>query len=187
MTIAYGISPRQIKAIHALVHKLGWDDDTYRLMLKERYQVATCKALSYARATLLVDELKAKAGQRSATGPEMTPARPVTARRKHTWSNPPQPPFSKGGRGGGFRGAGTITPKQQALIDALFTRLGWDQRRRDGFCRKLLGRPWPQTNAEVTRLLNLLRAMGSRYPGGYDRSTGGDAPRPYSGTEGGGT
>lgn len=161
MTMAGSIGPRQIKAIHALIAKIGIDDETYRRMLKERYQVTTCKALSHARAALLIDELKAKAGQRPATGPEISPARPVTARRTHTWP-------AKAAISGQRRG--TITPKQQALIDALCVRLGWDQRRRDGFCRKVLGRAWPQTNQEVTRLLNLLRAMGQRYPGGYDRA-----------------
>lgn len=166
MTIAYGISPRQIKAIHALVGRLGWDDDMYRTMLRERYQVTTCKDLSHARAALLIDELKAKVSPSTGSGrPEISPARPVTARRGHTWPEKAavsdQRPATSGG---------TITPKQQAYLDALFTRLGWDQRRRDGLCLKVLGRVWPQSNAEVTRLLNLLRAMGQRYPGGYDRA-----------------
>src|SRR5574337_1136580 len=85
MTIARGISPGQIKAIHALVGRLGWDDDLYRAMLKERCGVTTCKGLSYARATLLIDELKVKAGQRPATPPPISPALPVTAKRTHTW------------------------------------------------------------------------------------------------------
>lgn len=169
MTIAATISLRQIKAIHALISTIGIDDETYRRMLKERCQVATCKALSHARAALLIDELKVKAGQRPATRPEMSQARTVTARRTHTWRASPPPPPSPLGGGGAGKG-GKITPKQQALIDALFTRLGWDQRRRDGFCRKVLGTPWPQSNGQVTKLLNLLRAMGQRYPGGYDRA-----------------
>jgi len=165
------ISPGQIKAIHALVGRLGWDDDTYRLMLRERYQVATCKALSHARAAWLIDELKVKV---SPGRTAISPARPVTARRTYTWPSPrPSPSPLPPGEGGRRPGEGVIRPKQQALIEALFARIGWDQRRRDGFCRKVIGRPWPQTNQEVTRVLNVLRAMGQRYPGGYDRATGG--------------
>lgn len=94
MTIAYGISPRQIKAIHALVGRLGWDDELYRAVLKERFGVSTCKALSHARATLLIDELKVKAGQRPA-GP---PPRPVTARRAYTWPRQAEDRRLKAGR-----------------------------------------------------------------------------------------
>lgn len=169
MTIAYGISPGQIKTIHTLIHRLGWDDDMYRAMLRERCQVTTCKALSHARATLLIDELKAKVSpSTSSRRTEISPARPVTAKRAHTWASPPPPPSPLGGGGTG-RG-GTISPRQQAYLVHLFGKLGWDQRRRDGFCCKVIGRAWPQTNQEVTRLLNLLRAMGQRYPGGYDRA-----------------
>lgn len=175
MTMAASISVRQIKAIHALVRRLGWDDDMYRVMLRERYQVATCKGLSHARAALLIEELKAKVAPPPQPSPsvgrgELSPARPVAEKRRHTWPTPITPTRPLPPRGGGLGRGGTITPKQQALIDALFARLGWDQRRRDGFCRKVIGKPWPQSNGEVTRLLNLLRAMGQRYPGGYDRA-----------------
>lgn len=162
MTIAYGISPGQIKAIHALVGRLGWDDDLYRAMLKERCGVCTCKALSHARAALLIDELKAKVSPSTGSWrTAISPAQPVTARRAHTW---PSPGPSTGS------GRTEITPKQQALIDHLFGRLGWDQRRRDGFFRKVIGRVWPQDNREVARLLKVLRPMVERYPGGYDRA-----------------
>lgn len=157
MTIArQPISPGQIKAIHALVGRLGWDDDMYRLMLQERYQVATCKALSRIQAGLLLDEL----AQKQAVG-----CRPKAegSRKAHAWPAPQRP----------ARAGGTITEKQQRHLERLFARLGWDQARRDGLCRKLLGKAWPQTNGDVNKLLRVLLPMVRRYPTGYDRARGG--------------
>lgn len=161
MTIAYGISPGQIRTIHTLIHRLGWDDDLYRSMLKERCGVSTCKALSYARAALLVEELKVKAGQgaaRSAPTP-ISLARPVTERRAYTWPAPQR------GAGGGM-----ISEKQQAYLGRLFERLGWAPNRAVGLCKRVLGKPWPQDNGDVDRLLRVLLPMTKRYPRGYDRA-----------------
>lgn len=160
MTIARTISPGQIRAIHVLIHRLGWDDDLYRTMLKECCGVSTCKALSHARAALLIDELQAKVNPSTGSGrPEISPARTVTARRAHTWPAPQR------GAGGGM-----ISEKQQAYLGRLFERLGWAPNRAVGLCKRVLGKPWPQDNGDVDRLLRVLLPMTKRYPRGYDRA-----------------
>jgi hypothetical protein len=150
------ISKLQIKAIHAAIHALGWDDDMYRVILRERYGVTTCKALSRTQAAALLDELAVKS-------PRAPLLKGGKGTRRHTWPAPTRP----------TRPGGTITEKQQRYLDRLFSRLGWDQARRDGLCKKILGKPWPQTNGDMDRLLRVLLPMVTRYPGGYDRTTGG--------------
>ncbi|WP_298434481.1 regulatory protein GemA [Geobacter sp.] len=60
-----GIAPRQIKAIHATIGKLGLDDDTYRAMLQDRYHVGSCKDLTWRQAEELLDSLNGKGFSRS--------------------------------------------------------------------------------------------------------------------------
>ncbi|MBI2882867.1 MAG: DUF1018 domain-containing protein [Candidatus Methylomirabilis oxyfera] len=154
------INKGQIKAIHAAIHALGLDDATYRLMLRERYQVTTCKALSRIQAGLLLDELARK----RSPSPPPSPSRGEGAKRRHAWPAPTRQ----------ARPDATITEKQQRYLERLFATLGWDQARRDGLCRKVLGQPWPQTNSDMDRVLRVLLPMTRRYPGGYDRA--GDQP-----------
>lgn len=54
------IAPRQVKAIHAAIGKLGMDDDTYRATLQERFGVKSCKGLSWQQAEELLDHLNGK-------------------------------------------------------------------------------------------------------------------------------
>jgi hypothetical protein len=168
MMLREAISKLQIKAIHAAIHALGWDDDLYRQVLAQRFGATTCKALSRAQAAALLDELAAKGAMNRAP----TSTRPLQ-RRQRIW---PPPPDRRGAIHRAQTG-GTITEKQQRYIDRLFYRLGWDQARRDGLCMKLIGRPWPQTNSDMDRLLRVLLPMVKRYPGGYDRATGGGGVR----------
>lgn len=51
------ISPRQIKAVHAIKGKLGMDDDTYRDILQSRFGVDSCKALTWQQAEELLGTL----------------------------------------------------------------------------------------------------------------------------------
>ncbi|GEM_PF-6605723 len=150
------ISKGQIRAIHTLIHRIGIDDDLYRMMLSQRFNVRSSTALSSDQARGFLDELNDKL--RGTVGQRRTTI--GGSRRPYRWPAPTR----------ADRPGATISAKQQGYLDRLFANLGWEQVRRDGFCRKVIGRAWPQTNQEVTRLLNLLRAMGQRYPGGYDRA-----------------
>ena len=51
------ISPRQIKAVHAIKGKLGMDDDAYRDILQSRFGVDSCKALTWQQAEELLETL----------------------------------------------------------------------------------------------------------------------------------
>lgn len=150
------ISKAQIKAIHVAVQRRGLDEETYRRMLAA-YGVTTSRDLSRAEASQLLDRLNGRAAS-------AVSARPITARRRHTW-RPARRPLGPDPE---------ITPKQQGYLNALFTRLGWDQIRRDAFCQRVIGTPWPQTNSQVTALLQILRPLVARYPTGYERTTSSD-------------
>jgi len=54
---------QQIKIIHTLKSKLGWDDDMYRDILQNRYNVKSSKDLSIFQAETLIEEMKKAAGQ----------------------------------------------------------------------------------------------------------------------------
>lgn len=56
---AQTISPKQIQLIHVAKSKLGLTDADYRTMLAN-YGVRSSKDLSFAQASLLIDELKEK-------------------------------------------------------------------------------------------------------------------------------
>lgn len=159
------ISKDQIKAIKTAQRQHGIDDEDYRAMLRRLFHVTSCTQLSQAQASVVLDRLNGRA-----TPPPVRAARPVQG-QPHTW------PFDPAQ---GRRRPGTprwpigqdraITPRQQAYLDGLFARLGWDQIRRDGFCQKLIGTPWPQSNHQVTALLTVLRPLAQRHPKGYERS-----------------
>ena len=51
------IAPSQIKAIHAVIHKLGMDDEAYRDVLKTRYSARSCKDLTWKQAEELLDNI----------------------------------------------------------------------------------------------------------------------------------
>lgn len=51
------IAPSQIKAIHAVVGKLGIDDENYRHILHSRYGATSCKDLTWRQAEELLESL----------------------------------------------------------------------------------------------------------------------------------
>lgn len=51
------ITPRQIKAIHAIIKKLRWDDVRYRALLMSLFQKSTCKDLTEEEAGVLIEML----------------------------------------------------------------------------------------------------------------------------------
>lgn len=60
------IAPSQIKAIHAVIGKIGMDDEDYRHMLHSRCGVTSCKDLSWRQAEELLEHLngQGKSGKR---------------------------------------------------------------------------------------------------------------------------
>lgn len=51
------ITPKQIKAIHAVVNGLGWTDYRYRKLLTTLFEVNSCKNLSEQQASILIETL----------------------------------------------------------------------------------------------------------------------------------
>ena len=51
------ITTKQIKAIHAVVNGLGWTDYRYRNILKNLFEVTTCKNLTESQASILIETL----------------------------------------------------------------------------------------------------------------------------------
>jgi len=52
------IEPVQIRMIHVAVGQLGLSDDTYRDILHGHYKAESCKDLTYAQASALIDHFK---------------------------------------------------------------------------------------------------------------------------------
>ena len=51
------ITTKQIKAIHAVVNELGFTDYRYRNILKNLFEVTTCKNLTEEQASILIETL----------------------------------------------------------------------------------------------------------------------------------
>ena len=143
------IAPSQIKAIHAVVGRLGMDDDAYREMLKGRYQAKSCKDLTWRQAEELLESLN---GQGKGGRPQSAPTRQHTL--KYT---------DMDARLGFASGA------QLRLVDAM-----WDQVTRaeneeakekalNSFCTRITGvaglrmlKGW-----QVEKIVKALEAMGA--------------------------
>lgn len=54
---AQPITTKQIKAIHAVVNGLGWDDCRYRDTLYTLFRVGSCKELTEKQASILIETL----------------------------------------------------------------------------------------------------------------------------------
>lgn len=142
------IAPSQIKAIHAVVGKLGLDDETYRHIMHSRFSVTSCKDLSWRQAEELLEVLngQGKAGQAKAA-----PARHAL---KYTDMDS-RPGFASGA--------------QCRLIDAMWsqvTRAEGDEDREkalNSFCHRITGvaglrmvKTW-----QVEKIVKALEAMGA--------------------------
>jgi len=57
------ITPGQVKMIHALAGALGFDEDLYREILRDRFKVRSSKELAHFQAGRLIEELEEKAIQ----------------------------------------------------------------------------------------------------------------------------
>lgn len=54
---AQPITPKQIKAIHAVVNELGFTDTRYRQLLKALFGTTSCKGLTEQQASILIETL----------------------------------------------------------------------------------------------------------------------------------
>ena len=109
------ITNAQIRAIKCRQRTLDMDDDAYRAMLRGRYGVATCKALTAAQAHNLIDHLYGGAKPRSRRRIQNPAATPAAAKSDNVVRLPSGP--------------------QMRLIGVLIGEIAWQ--REDGYQRWL--------------------------------------------------
>jgi hypothetical protein len=142
----HAISPRQIKAIHAVIRKLGLDDATYRARLRT-YGAHTCKDLSWQQAEELLNSLN---------GVTSSPCRKAPAGKKYA---------DLDGRPGFATGA------QCRLIAAMFAQVtiaeddDGREKALNSFCAriaKVAGLRMVR-NYQVEKIVKALEAMGAEH------------------------
>lgn len=141
------IAPSQIKAIHAVVGKLGLDDEDYRHILHSRYGVTSCKDLTWRQAEELLSNLN---------GTDKPHPSPLTPHRSLKYTDmDSRPGFASGA--------------QCRLIDAMWsqvTRAEGDEdteKALNSFCHRITGvaglrmvKTW-----QVEKIVKALEAMGA--------------------------
>lgn len=123
------IDPRQIKMIHCAIARLGLSDDDYRTILDGQYQKESCKALTYAEASHLIDYFKSLG-----------------------FVIPPRKRYTTGSRRGPLPGNVVAMPSREQLdmIDALALKVTW--KFADGFFR------WMKKYMKIDRVITAKQA-----------------------------
>ncbi len=128
------INQVQIKLLHVAIKQLGIDDTVYRMMLRERFQVNSCKDLSYVQADSFINEM-VRFGFKIHSNPK--PKRPKSSNVEYLPS------------------AG-----EMSLINHLRKDILW--RQPHGFyawVKKMLGRDHIRTSREAGRIIEGLKNM----------------------------
>lgn len=129
------LTAAQIRTLHVARKQLGLDEDTYR------------------------DALQAHAGVRSSRQLDHDGFAAVLAHFESCGFRLEAPRFQA-------RDADTgnaVTPAQQRYMAGLYRQLGLTERtRQQGFARRQIGKAWPQTQAEASRMIEALKAMVDR-------------------------
>lgn len=146
------IAPSQIKAIHAVVGKLGLDDETYRHILHSRFSVTSCKDLSWRQAEELLTALN---GQGKASAPLSHRKRSVSRVELKYTDMDSRPGFASGA--------------QCRLVDAMWSQVTRaedeeaQEKALNSFCHRILGvaglrmvKTW-----QVEKIIKALEAMGA--------------------------
>ena len=139
------ITPAQIRAIHVALPRRGLDDDEYRGLLRDRFDVDTCKALTRRQASELILAL-------GRALPQPPGGEPKPRRRQ---------PAPRAKAGGNVRRM--LTPGQRELIEALAREIVW--REPDGYRRwlgKFMSIERVTTAAQAARVIEGLKAMRRR-------------------------
>lgn len=135
------ITPAQIRAIHVALSQRGIDDDDYRGLLRERFDVDSCKALTRRQASDLLVVL----GQAL-----------------------PQPPGTHKPRRRAKRPAGSnvhlmASPEQRRLIAELAGEIAWGTPDGyQGWLRRNQGLERVSTSVHAVRVIEGLKAIRSR-------------------------
>jgi hypothetical protein len=135
------LSKGQLAVLHVAKKQLSLDDDIYRNLLEIYGGVSSSKHLKLDGFKRVMEHL-ARLGFES-TSAQGRPRQPQRAPRR----DPDGVPY----------------PAQLSMIEGLLAQVGFnDPERRQGFCRRVIGRPWPQTRAEANKVFEALKAMVKR-------------------------
>lgn len=140
------IDPKQIKMIHCAIARLGLSDDEYRTILAGQYRKESCKAMTYAEASRLIDYFK---GLGFVIQPRNVGIAPRAIRQAARSGNAPN---KAGSRRGPLPGNVVALPSREQLdmIDALASKIIW--RFEDGFSR------WMKKYMKIDRVITAKQA-----------------------------
>lgn len=139
------ITKAQIRAVHILLAKTGMTDTDYRLLLRNRFDVASSKDLDSTEAHQLIVQL---AGGRE-----------VSKKRIRKPIKQPALASASAYSGNLIR---MVTPQQRKLIDALQKEINWYQP--EGYLtwlQKSLGLSAVRTKEEAQKTINGLKGLKS--------------------------
>lgn len=136
------ITPAQVRAIHVALSRRGIDDDTYRGILRERFDAGTCKTLTRRQASDLLAALgRALPRPPGTRGPRPRPRRQAAAPNVRRM----------------------VSPAQRQLIGRLAAEVVW--RTADGYSRWLRdnqGLERVSTSEQAARVIEGLKAIQRR-------------------------
>lgn len=132
-----GVTTSQLALIHVAKKDLGLQDEDYRNILELYGGVSSAKHLTLEGFERVMSHLER-------LGFKSTNAKPPA----HAPRRDPD---------------GSPYPAQLKMIEHHFEQLGFDEaERRQGFCRRVIKKPWPQTRAEANKIFEALKAMVAR-------------------------
>ncbi len=128
------LSSRQIALLHVAKAKLGLDEGSYRSVLSLYGGAESAKEMTlggFQRVMKYFQNLGFDA-------PQFFP--------EHRHRRP--------------NAGAVIERRQQMLIQGLYSDIGMDTaERQQGFCRRIIKKPWPQTRGEANKIIEGLKAM----------------------------
>lgn len=129
------INNKKKALLHVAKAQLGLDDDIYRDILEQETGVRSSTKLNnktFSKVMLRFETLGFKS------------RRYKPPSRKSRENKPDE----------------IVTPGMQKFIEDLYNKLGWqDSKRRIGFNRRQIKKPWPQSRAEANKVIEGLKAM----------------------------
>lgn len=132
-----GVTGGQLALIHVAKKELGLQEEDYRSILDLYGGVSSAKNLTLEGFERVMEHLE-RLGFKSSNNKQ-------PARAPHR--DPDGAPF----------------PAQLKMIEHHFETLGFHEaERRQGLCRRVIKKPWPQTRAEANKVFEALKAMVAR-------------------------
>ena len=134
---------KQIALVHVAKKELGFDDENYRSVLDLYGGVNSAKDLTLEGFERVMNYFEHQGFQ--STYAQENP------NRQTQWRAPNRD------------ATGAPYPAQLKMIEQLFEQVGIPPgERQQGFCRRVIQQPWPQTRAEANKIFEALKAMVAR-------------------------